>query len=118
MPKYTFKCPDCNHKEQHFVDANFEIWCEKCGALTNRLLPTLNGPVEVNETVDQFMGKKHRQGQKEMIKERNEEFFWSVEVPKLANDPKYSLETKLENGWVWVDDKGQINIHTKPPHKR
>lgn len=102
-----------------FVSSNYDaMFCEDCGSSMKRQLPRLNGPAEVKETVDPFLGTKHRQDQKEMIRERNDEYFWRVQVPKLAADPTYSLETKIENGWVWVDDSGKIHVNDKPPSKR
>lgn len=118
MPKYTFECKKCQTKKQHFVTANYNVLCEECGSETVRKLPTLNGPAEVKETIDPMLGTKHRQDQKEMIRERNDEYFWTTQVPKLAADPTYSLETKIENGWIWIDDKGEIHVNNKPPHKR
>lgn len=118
MPKYTFKCRDCGNMYSVFTGANDEPRCGICGGESKRQLPKLNGPAEVKETVDSMSGKSHRQDQKELIKERNEEYFWRVEVPKLAKDPKYSIETKIDNGWIWIDDKGQIQVYDKPPHKR
>jgi transcription elongation factor Elf1 len=119
MPKYTFSCCNCQNEIVKMVDAKKKtIACSLCNTDMTRKLPSLNGPVEVTETVDSFMNVKHRQDQKQLIKERNDEYFWKIEVPKLANDPKYSLETKLENGWIWIDDNNKIHVHTKPPYKR
>lgn len=118
MPKYRFKCKKCRKEQTFFVSTNYEFFCEECGGSMKRQLPKLNGPAEVKETVDSFLGTKHRQDQKEMIRERNDEYFWRVQVPRLAADPTYSLETKIENGWVWVDDSGKVHVNDKPPSKR
>jgi putative FmdB family regulatory protein len=119
MPKYTYACDSCNNRSVRMADAKQKTdTCDVCGSNMTRQLPSLNGPAEVTETVDSFMNVKHRQDQKSLIKERNDEYYWKVEVPKLANDPTYALETKLENGWIWIDDNNQIHVHDKPPYKR
>lgn len=116
MPKFTFLCEKCKHSVQKFKPITTKtIKCEKCGEDAHRQLPKLANP-EVRETVDKHTGKKWKQDQKAMLAERRDEYYWSVEVPRLVS--KYSLETCLEQGWVWVDDDGKLHIHTKPPHKR
>ncbi len=79
-------------------------------------MPKLVGATEVRETVDHMTNSKHKQDQKALIRERNEEYFWKVEVPRLVQT--YSVQTCLEEGWIWLDDKGQAHIYDKPPHKR
>jgi len=119
MPRYSFICSNCQHGFDDYVDVKIkELECPDCSSVSARQLPKLGGAPEVTEVVDKFLGTKHKKDQKELIKERNEEFYWKVEVPRLAADPIYGLDTKLENGWIWVDDSGKINVHTKPPHKR
>jgi len=49
---------------------------------------------------------------------RSDNYFWSVEVPRLVNTGTYSIETMIENDWISVDDKGNIQINTRPPKKR
>lgn len=118
MPKYTFECPKCKNVFREYVDKEIKTMeCDKCGQESNRKLPVIGG-ADVYETVNDYTNTKVKQDHKELLKERNEEFYWKVEVPRLAADPKYSLETKLDNGWVWVDDSGKIHVHTKPPHRR
>lgn len=119
MPKYKFLCTDCKNKFEEYVDIKTkEYECPNCGSVSQRQLPTLGGSPDVTEVVNPFLGTKHKQDQKKLIKERNEEYYWKVEVPRLAADPTYSIETKLDNGWIWIDDAGKIHVHTKPPHKR
>lgn len=118
MPKYRFKCKKCENENTLFVESGSDVSCDQCGSEMKRQMPRLNGSPEVKETVNSFLGTKHRQDQKKLVRERNDEYFWKVEVPRLAADPTYSLETKIENGWVWVDDAGNIHIHDKPPGKR
>ena len=116
MPKFTFVCKSCNHSEQKFTTVSKKIVkCDKCGEDAQRQLPRLGKP-EVRETVDSYTGKKWRQDQKELLNERHDEYYWSVEVPRLVQ--KYSLETCLEQDWVWIDDDGKLHVHTKPPHRR
>lgn len=116
MPKFTFICEKCQHSEQKFTSVSTKsVECTKCGETARRQLPKLANP-EVRETVDPYTGKKWKQDQKEMLDERRNEYYWKVEVPRLVQ--KYSLETCLEQGWVWIDDDGKMHIHNKPPHKR
>lgn len=116
MPKFTFTCDKCGHSVQKYTSRLKKfVKCDKCGEDAKQQLPKTASP-EVTETVDQYTGKKWKQDQKEMLSARHDEYYWSVEVPRLVQ--KYSLETCLEQGWVWVDDSGKIHVHTKPPHKR
>jgi hypothetical protein len=80
--------------------------------------PTLNGPSNVTEVVDKYTGIKQRTDQSLDIKQRKDEYYWTVEVPRLVNSGTYSVETMLENGWIIIDDNHQIKIQNKPPHKR
>lgn len=119
MPLYSFVCSSCKNNEQKFVNyKQTSITCSKCSSLSTRQLPTLNGPSNVTEIVDKYTGIAHRRDQKDEVKERREEYYWTVEVPRLVDSGTYSLETMLNNGWIWVDDNNQIHKHTKPPHKR
>jgi len=118
MPKYAFKC-ECGKSETKLVSVLItEIPCPSCDSVMVRQMPTLNGPSEVRETVDTHTGTTHRKDQKEMINARQEEYFWTVEVPRKVNSNTYSTQTMLDQGWVYIDDDGKIQIHTKPPHKR
>ena len=116
MPKFTFICSSCDHSMQKFTSLSKKtVKCKKCGKDAQQQLPKL-ARSEVREVVDSYTGKKWRQNQKEMLDERRDEYYWSVEVPRLVQ--KYSLETCLEQGWVWVDDEHKLHIYTKPPHRR
>jgi Zn ribbon nucleic-acid-binding protein len=116
MSKYTFICEKCGHSEQQYTKRNInKVECTECGFDANRQLPTLVDS-EIRETIDPYTGVKRTQDQKELLRERKEEYYWTVEVPRLVQ--KYSLETCLEQDWVWIDDNGELHVHTKPPHKR
>ena len=120
MPKYTFKC-SLGHTIQKFTPKNVQAFpCEQefCSAVMEKQLPTLNGPSNVTEVIDKNSGITHRRDQKEEVKARREEYYWTVEVPRFVASGTYSLETMLENGWVWVDDNLQVHINTVPPHRR
>ncbi len=82
----------------------------------DRALPNIKAP-QVTENVDKHFGKSWKQDQKELLKERKADYFWSVEVPRLVNSGIYSLETMLENQWVYYDEKGNLCTRTKPPEK-
>ena len=118
MPKYTFEC-QCGHVIQKYVNrSTSEIECLECGKQMPRRLPTLSGPADVNETIDSYTNTVHKQDHKEQVQKRRDEYYWKVEVPRLVNSGTYSVETMIEMGWIYLDEKGDIRTHTKPPHKR
>ena len=118
MPKYTFKCK-CGESETKLVSILVtELPCIKCDLQMTRQMPTLNGPSEVRETINTHTGVTWRKDQKEILAERQEKYLWEVEVPRKVASGTYTLQTMLEQDWVYVDDDGKIQIHTKPPHKR
>ena len=92
--------------------------CPICVIPATRQLPILNGPSSVTEVINKYTGTTWRPNQKEEVKQRRDEYYWSVEVPRLVNSGTYSMETMLENQWIWLDDNGQIHTHTKPPNLR
>lgn len=119
MPKYSFQCPDCGATEDRYVSRSVkDITCAECHKISLRQMPTLNGPSSVTEVVDKYTGVTQRQNQKEEVQERRAEYYWTVEVPRFVASGIYSLDTMLENGWVWVDDNLQIHTNNRPPHKR
>ena len=120
MPKYTFKCELCNTEKQYFCNETQAIKCPICSNARfdhymKRQLPVLAGQ-EVTEIVNTLTNTKWKQDQQEILKERKEDYYWSVEVPRLVQ--KYSLKECLEQGWVWIDDNNKMHIYTKPPGKR
>jgi hypothetical protein len=119
MPKYTFLCSSCSSEVQMYVPPLVkEVPCKACQGSMNRQMPTLNGPSNVREVVDKNTGITWTDGQQEMIKDRKDEYYWTIEVPRFVNSGTYSLETMLENQWITVDDAGKIHINNKPPNKR
>lgn len=116
MPKYTFICPKCNKSKQTYVPTNkVSIECE-CGAAMNRKLPNIRG-TQVNELHDKYTNKSLVQDHKEILNERKQDYYWSVEVPKMVNSGTYELDTMLERDWVYYDEKGNLVTRTKPPQK-
>ena len=119
MPKYTFKCNNCNNQIDKYVSSKTRTsLCSECGSNMSRKLPTLSGKSEVKETVDSYTGIVHQEDQRELIEKRSDEFYWSVEVPRLVNSGTYTVETMLELGWIYIDDKDQVQINNTPPHRR
>jgi len=119
MPKYSFKCRQCESLIQMYVSRLTEtVACKSCQDTMDRQLPTLNGPSNVREVIDKNTGITWTDGQQDMIKDRKSQYYWSVEVPRFVNSGTYSLETMLENQWIYVDDAGKIHTNTKPPDKR
>lgn len=74
-----------------------------------------NGSQAVTETVDSFTGIRRDQDHDQLKKERRDNHYWEVEVPRLIQT--YSLQTCLEEGWLVYNDKGDLVIN-KPPSKR
>lgn len=117
MPKYTFHCSICGHNRQKVTSASVrEIECTNCLNRATRIPPTLNGPSNVTEVVDEYTGIVRRRDQQEEVKQRRDEYYWSVEVPRFVQSGTYSVKTMLENNWIYFDDKEQMHIRTKPPH--
>ena len=116
MPKYNFICSKCGTKKHKYVPVNVEIsTCKTCGGSMSRDLPTLSGGAQVNEVIDSYTGVSLNQNHGELIKDRHDQYYWEVEVPRLVT--KYSIETCLENQWLVYDEKGDLVIN-KPPSKR
>ncbi len=117
MPKYRFVCTNCKEEKEQYAPSTVSSFpCGNCDSSMVRQMPKLSGAVQVNETIDPITNSKWKKDQEEMIKERQEDYYWSVEVPRFVQT--YSVETCLEQGWMYVDDNGQLQVHTKPPHKR
>ena len=114
MPKYIFKCDVCSKEHAAFTSRSKTLIACECGGNMLRELPSISGQ-EVREVVDAYSNVKHKQNQKELIKSRNEEHYWEVEVPRLVQ--QYSLETCLEQKWLTYNEKGELIIN-KPPSKR
>lgn len=79
-------------------------------------MPMLRG-LKNTETVDKFTNKKHISDHEEILAERKADYYWEVEVPKMVNSGTYSLETMLEQNWVYYNEKGELVTRTKPPQK-
>lgn len=80
----------------------------------SRQLPQTGGQA-VTEIVDNYTGVKRDQNHDALKKERHDEHYWNVEVPRLIQT--YSLQTCLEERWLVYNDKGELVIN-KPPSKR
>ena len=80
-----------------------------------RDLPNISGNAQVTEVIDSYTGVSLDQNHKELVKDRRDQYFWEVEVPRLVQT--MSVETCLENGWLVYDDRGDLVIN-KPPSKR
>jgi hypothetical protein len=83
-----------------------------------RQLPKLGGQPDVHETVNEYTGVTWKEGQKEAIDERRAKYYWEVEVPRMVRSGTYSIETMLEMGWVYFNDKEEMCVNNKPPSER
>jgi transcription elongation factor Elf1 len=116
MPKYTFTCPHCGSSLKKFANVNSKnIPCE-CGKEMDRKMPTIAG-FTVTEVVDKYSNKKHFADQKEILTERKLDYYWEKLVPEMVNSGTYTIETMLEKGWVYYDEKHNLITRTKPPQK-
>lgn len=119
MPKYTFKCESCNTTRQLYISMRTNcIVCKECDSVMIKQMPRLNGPADVHEVVNKYTGQTWKQDQQESVQERRQKYYWEVEVPRLVNSGTYSLETMLENGWVYFNEKEELCINNKPPSER
>lgn len=117
MPLYRFECPDCKSLQQKITDISInKIVCHNCGKDAIRQMPNLKG-VKSTEVIDKYSNQKHVEDQKQKVSERKEDYYWSVEVPKLVNSGIYELGTMLQQGWVYYNEKGELVTRTKPPQK-
>jgi hypothetical protein len=117
MPKYTFECKACKVKTQKYTSVSVkDIVCPECFAMAERILPNISG-AKTTETVDKLFNKKHVADQSNIMKERKLDYYWEVEVPKMVNSGTYSIETMLEQNWVFYNERGELVTRTKPPEK-
>lgn len=115
MPKFRFKCSNCNIEMEKYVSIKTEsLSCASCSKEMTRQFPS-NGSQKVLEVVDQFTNVKHTPDQVKEDKARKTEYFWEVEVPRLIQT--YGIQTCLEEKWLVYNDKGELVIN-KPPSKR
>lgn len=119
MPIYVFKCKNCGHEERLFTSIKRMVSpCPQCKEeYMERQMPVLAGSAQVRETVNKLTNTKWIDNQEEILKNRRDDYFWSKEVPRLVQSGTYSLETMLENNWVYFDDKGQLQTRTKHPSR-
>jgi len=116
MPKYTFLCQKCGMTTQsRGAITLLHIKCS-CGQDADRQMPKIS-KVKNTETIDKLSNKKHLVDQNEILKERKQDHFWMFEVPKMVDSGTYSIETMLEQGWVFFNEKGELTTRTKPPMK-
>lgn len=114
MPKYIFKCSICEIESELYVPKLVKSILCACGAVAIRQMPNI-AQQQVSEVVDSYTGITRDQNHTENMKERRDEYYWNVEVPRLIQT--MSTETALEQGWLVYNDKGELVIN-KPPSKR
>ena len=119
MAKYSFRCDSCGDEIQQTVSSSVtSLTCVKCNSNMRRLLPKLNGAPRVNELIDKHTGTVWQADQREQVKLRQAEYYWTVEVPRFVASGTYEVQTMLENGWITIDEKNQVHVNNVPPHKR
>lgn len=116
MPKYNFKCHQCEYTGHRYVPSTVEVLpCPECKEQMQREMPKIDSPTEVREVVDSYTNTKWGKDQLAVVKQRKDDHFWNVEVPRLVQT--YSTETCIEEGWLKYNDKGELVIN-KPPSRR
>lgn len=116
MPKFYFYCKSCDMKIHKYVSTSIiETECPTCKGRMERQLPNTNLSTEVREIVDPYTNKTWGKDHQAVMKQRKDDHFWEVEVPRLVQT--YSTQTCLEEGWLVYNDKGELVIN-KPPSKR
>jgi len=117
MAKYTFICDKCHVTQQMYVGSSLlEKECQ-CGGTLHRQLPKLSQSTSY-EKPDKDSACRWIDDQPAVIQSRKEQFYWSVEVPRMVNSGTFSIETMLDNGWITVSEEGNMIINTKPPSQR
>ena len=81
----------------------------------NRQPPNV-GKSELKELADKYTNMHLPPDNDEIIKQRKLDHYWAVEVPRLVNE--HPLELSLQEGWMYYDESGKLQVQTKPPHKR
>lgn len=114
MPKYVFKCGSCGSSQELFTSSKQTETACTCGQKQQRQFPNIVQQ-RVTEVVDQYTGTTRDQNHAENMKDRRDEHYWNVEVPRLIQT--MSVETCLEQGWLVYNEKGELVIN-KPPSKR
>jgi len=117
MPKYTFQCDRCKKSVQLYCQLHSKALCNDCNIDMTMRMPLISVP-EVRETIDKNTNSQWKQNQTEILRERKADYFWEVEVPRLVNSGIYSLETMLENQWVFYDEKNNLQTRNTPPQKQ
>ena len=116
MAKYNFYCEECGTDTIKYVSYLVkQITCE-CGAKADREIPQISGPATVKEVADPYTNIHLPLDNSEILETRRSEHFWKNEVPRLVQE--YPVEHSLQEGWLYLDEKGQIQLQTKAPHQR
>lgn len=115
MPKYSFKCSSCKKEESYYVGIEITEKECSCGSKMERQIPTISKSI-VKEKVDSYTNINVSVDNKEEIEERKLDHYWSEIVPRLVQE--YPPEISLQEGWVIYNEKKELVIQTKPPHKR
>jgi len=115
MPKYSFKCPSCNKEGSYYVSVETTEKECSCGSSMTRQMPNISKSI-VKEKIDSYTNINVSVDNKEELEERKLDHYWSEIVPRLVQE--HPPELCLQEGWIYYDERGHIQIHTKPPHKR
>jgi len=116
MPKFRLICSKCKKEVTKLIPKKWDNLPCDCGGILQKQFPT-SGTKVVTETTNQITNTRKMEDLDINIKERQGKYFWEVEVIRLVNSGIYSLDTMLSNGWVFYNDKGELETRTSPPKK-
>jgi len=117
MAKRTYKCLRCERVQQLVGPRSASVVCDTCGEIMVVQMPIVSKPT-VHESPDKQSGKLWLDDHAQVMKDRKENYYWAVLVPRMVQSGVYSMETILQNGWAWIDDAGHMHVYDKPPSRR
>lgn len=116
MPKYKFICSKCKKEEIKVVPKTWDYLNCECGGIFKKQLPILK-KTTTKEKVDSERNIDWIEDQEKILEDRSKEHFWKYEVKKLVQSGEYSTKTMLENGWIFFDEKNNMQIRETAPNQ-
>lgn len=114
MAKHKYKCTMCDRERTLYFKSQEDVLCS-CKAKMALQLPILGGKAQVKECVDKDRNISWIDDQEKILQDRKKEHYWKVLVPEMVNSGTYSIQTMLENGWIYFDANEKLQIRIKPP---
>lgn len=96
MPRYTFKCHDCEREKKEIVESTVESMDCECGNFMFRQLPTTVNS-SVMETLDPHRGKQVKKNLDRQLKERMNNHHDKYEVEQKIE--QWGTNDATKHGW-------------------